>query len=187
MYVMQKKNLATFLLVFLSISFIAFIGITQILGIPLWWIFGFLKPLSIVPTPKLLVTVSPETPLSIGETITVTVINSSSRLPVKDAEVSVKKDGMHITLNTDSEGKASFEYFGAVTVVVAKKTGIESSTPVAIPKIPDAWVINTIVSLGSAVVGGVVGAFALHMFQQRRKKTEKRATRKAKRKETTKS
>ena len=170
---MQKKNLATFLLIFLSISFVVFIGISQILGIPLWWIFGFLKPMSIIPTPKLLVSVSPETPLSIGQMITVTVTNSSSQLPAKDAEVSVTKDGMHITLYTNSQGQASFEFFGAITVVTAKKTGIESSTPVAIPKMPDAWVMNTVVSLGSAIVGGVVGAFAMHMFQQRRKKTEK--------------
>ena len=170
MCAMQRKNVLTFFLVFLSVSFVAFIGISQILGIPLWWIFGFLKLGSIIPTPKLLVSISPDTPLSIGEMITVTVTNSSSQLPVEDAEISVSKDGMHITLYTDSQGQASFEYFGAITVVVAKKTGIESSTPVAIPKIPDAWVMKTVISLGSAVVGNVVGAFAVHLFQQRKKK-----------------
>lgn len=176
---MQKKSLATRLLVFLLIFFIVFIGVTQILGVPLWWIFGFLKPFSIGPPPsKLLVSISPETPLSIGEMMTVTVTNSSSQLPVEDAEVSVMKDGMQINLSTDSQGKASFEYFGAITVIVAKKTGIESSTPVAIPKIPDIWVINVGVSFASAVVSGIVGAFAIHVFQQRRKKTTRKPKRK---------
>ena len=181
---MQKKDIATFLLIFLLIHSIVFISLTQILGVPLWWIIKFFPLMNIAPPPKLLVIVSPQSPMSIGKTITVTVTNSSSQLPVEDAEVSVMKDGMHIILYTDSQGQASFEYFGAITVVRAKKTGIEPSTPVAIPKMPDAWVMNILVSFGSAAVGGVIGAFAMHMLQQRRKRTEKRVTRKAKRKKT---
>ena len=167
---MQKKRVVTFLLIFLLVFFVVFIGITQILGIPLWWIFGFLKPLSIVPQPKLLVTVSPETPLSIGERITVTVTNSSSQLPVNEAEVLVKKDGMEITLHTDSEGQAFFEYFGEVTVIIAQKTGIESSTPIAIPKLPDAWVRGALISLGSAVVSGIVSGYSANIFRERKRK-----------------
>jgi len=170
---MQKKNLVTFLLIFLLVFFVVFIGITQILGIPLWWIFGFLKPLSIIPQPKLLVTVSPETPLSVGERITVTVTNSSSQLPVNEAEVLLKKDGMEITLHTDSEGQAFFEYFGEVTVIIAQKTGIDSSTPIAIPKLPDAWVRGALISLGSAVVGGLVSGYGTHIFRERKGKTTK--------------
>lgn len=183
---MQKKNLVTFLLVFLLVSFVVFVGITQIVRIPLWWIFGFF-PMSIVTTPRLMVTVSPETPLSIGEMITVTVTNSSSQLPVEGAEVSVMKDGMELTLYTDSKGQAFFEYFGEVTVVMAQKTGIDSSRPVAIPKTPDIWVRNTFMSLGIAVVGGFVSGFSTYILQQRRGKTaEKKMTRKPKRKKTAK-
>lgn len=139
--------------------------------------------MSTVTTPRLLVTVSPETPLSIGEMLTVTVTNSSSRLPVQDAEVSVMKNGMKITLFTDFQGQAFFEYFGEVTVVVAQKTGIDSSRPVAIPKAPDIWVRNTFLSLGIAVVGGFVSGLSTYILQQRKgKTTKKRVTRKSKRK-----
>ena len=180
---MQKKNLVTVLSVFLLVSFVVFLGITQILGIPFWWTFGFIYSMSTVTAPRLLVTVSPETPLSIGEMITVTVTNSSSRLPVQDAEVSVMKNGMKITLFTDSQGQAFFEYFGEVTVVVARKTGIDSSRPVAIPKAPDIWVRNTFLSLGIAVVGGFVSGLSTYILQQRKgKTTKKRVTRKSKRK-----
>jgi len=184
---MQKKNLVTFLSVFLSVSSIVFIGITQILGIPFWWIFGSIYSGSIVTTPRLLVTVSPETPLSIGETITVAVTNSSSRLPVQNAEVSVMKNGMKITLSTDSQGQVFFEYFGEVTVVTAQKTGIDPSRPIAIPKTPDIWIRNAFLSLGIAILGGFVSGFSTYILQQRKRKTpKKKTTRKSKRKETAK-
>lgn len=180
---MQKKTLTTVFLIFFSVSFVMFIGVTQIFGVPLWWIFSSL-PMSIVQKPRLLVSVSPETPLTIGEMITVTVTNSSSQLPVEDAEVSVMKDGTYITtLYTDSTGQAFFEYFGEVTVVIASKTGIDSSMLISIPKGPVAWVRNTLLSLGIAVVGGFISGFTGYMFQKRKEKTTgKKITRKTKRK-----
>ncbi len=178
---MKRKTLATLFLIFLLVSFVVFIGVTQILGVPLWWIFGFMTPLSIVQLPKLLVTVSPETPLSIGEMITVTVINSSSQLPVEDAQVIVTKNGMSITLYTDSQGQATFEFFGEITVVVAHKTGIDSSTPVAIPKAPAQWVRDILWSLGIGIVAGVVSGFTRYTLQKR-ETTGKKVTRKTKRK-----
>lgn len=166
---MHKKDVVTFFLVFVLVFFVIFIGITQILGVPLWWIFRGVRPLSIVQPPKLIVEVSPDTPLNIGEIITVGVTNSSSKLPVESAEVSLTKDGMSITLYTDSQGKAYFEYFGEVTVVTAQKTGINPSTPVSIPKLPVGWIRNTSLSLGIAVVGGVVSGFTNHLLKQREK------------------
>jgi hypothetical protein len=157
----------------LLVFFLLFVSVTQILGVPLWWIVSFLKPFSVFPPPpKLQVAVSPETPRNVGEMITVTVTNSSSRLPVEDVEVSVMKDGMNITLHTDTNGQAFFEYFGEVTVIVAQKAGIEPSTPVSIPKLPDAWVRNTVVSFASGIVGGFIGGVIPYLLQ--RKKTRVR-------------
>jgi len=164
---MNKKRLTTFLIIFILVFFIIFVLITQILAVPLWWIFGFLHPLSVVGPSKLLVKVSPETPLNIGEKITVTVMNSSNQLPVEDAKVSAVKDSMNITIYTDSNGQASFEYFGEVTVIVAQKAGIDSSDPIAIPKTPDIWVTNTLISFGSAIFGSLITVFGTYIIQKR--------------------
>jgi len=181
---MQKKAWGTFFLIFLLVSFAVFIVITQILRVPLWWLFGFIVPLSTAQIPKLLVEVSPETPFSIGQMMTVTVTNSSSKLPVEDAQVTATKDGTSVTLYTDSQGQVSFEFFGEITVVVAHKTGIDSSSPVAIPKAPAQWVRDTLLSLVIAVVGGFVGGFTRHMLQKR-ETTRKTETGKSKRKRKT--
>lgn len=164
----MRKNLLMVVSVSLLVFFLLFVSATQVLGVPFWWIFGFLKPLSVIQLPKLQVAVSPETPMNIGEIIIVTVTNSSDKLPVEDAEISVMKDGISVTLFTEANGQASFEYFGEVTVIVAQKTGIESSTPISIPKLPDAWVRSTVVSLISAIVGGFVGGVISYLFQQKK-------------------
>ncbi len=105
--------------------------------------------------------------------ITVTVTNSSSQLPVEGAEVLVSKDGTYITtLYTDSEGEAFFDFFGEVTIVVAQKTGIDSSTPVAIPKAPAKWVRDIFISLGIAMVGGFVSGFTRHNMLQKREEED---------------
>jgi len=176
---MQKKNLASFLLVFIALSFILFIVITQILAIPLWWIFGFIHPLSSIGLPTLVVKVSPENPLIPNENITVTVTNSSSQLPVEDAEVTVQKDGTEITLYTDSNGQAFFPYFGEVTVITAQKSGFASSNIVAIPTEPIGWVLGVLSSLGTGIVSGLVVAFASEKLRKRKARiTKKKASRK---------
>jgi len=164
---MEKKRPLTILSVALLVSFTISIVATQVYGVPLWWIFGGFK-LSTVQLPKLVAKVSPETPLSIGEKITVTVTNSSSQLPVEGAEVSVIKDGMNIALHTDSNGQTIFEYFGEVSVVSAHKNGIDPSDPIAIPKMPDKWVRDTFGSLAIGVISGVVSGGTAYMLQRRK-------------------
>lgn len=166
---MEKKRLLTILSVALLVSFTMFIVATQISEVPLWWIFSGLKLLSTSPQlPKLVAKVSPETPLSIGERVTVTVTNSSSQSPVEGAEVSVIKDGMNISLKTDSNGQAFFEYFGEVSVVSAHKNGIDPSDPIAIPKMPDKWVRDTFGSLAIGVISGIVSGGTAYMLQRRK-------------------
>jgi len=165
----MRKNLLIVVSVSLLVFFLLFVSVTQILGVPFWWIFGSLKPFSVSPPPpELQVAVSPETPMNIGEIIIVTVTNSSDKLPVEDAEISVMKDGISVTLFTDANGQASFEYFGEVTVITAKKTGIESSTPVSIPKLPEAWIRSTIVSLASGIAGGFVSGIIPYLLQKKK-------------------
>jgi len=163
------------------VFFVVFLVVTQILAVPLWWIFGFMKSLSVVEMPKLLVKVSPETPLNIGEEITVTVTNSSSQLPVEDAEVSIMKDGTNITvIHTDSRGQAVCDYLGEVTIIVVQKTGFESSYPIPIPMMPDAWIRTLLISFGSGIVGGLITVFGTYMLRERKEEIGKITTRKRK-------
>lgn len=166
---LEKKRLLAILATFLIVSFLTFVFATQVIGIPLWWVFGGFKKLSIIQRPQLVVEVVPESPKSIGERINVTVTNSSSQLPVEGAKVSIMKDGMEVTLYTDLQGQTSFEFFGEVTIVIAEKTGIDPSTPVAIPKAPAKWVRDTQGSLVIGVISGIVGSIATHIFQRKKK------------------
>lgn len=177
---MKKKNLAlyftVFILTFLAVSFVA----TQILAIPLWWIFGFMHSLNVIGSATLQVTVTPETPLNINDRITVTAKNSSSQSPVEGAEVVATKDSQNVTVFTDSNGQTSFPYFGGVTVITVQKTGFNPSYPIAIPRMPDSWVMNLLISLGSAVVGGLITVFGTFMLRERKEKIGKIATRRRK-------
>ncbi len=177
---MKKKNLAVwftvFILIFLVVSFV----VTQILAIPLWWILNFGFRLSTIGQTTLLATVSPETPLNINDRITVTVKNSSSQLPVEGAEVVATKDSQNVTVYTDFNGQAFFPYFGEVTVITVQKTGFDSSYPVAIPQMPDAWVRNLLISLGSGIVGGLITVFGTFMLREKKENIGKIATRRRK-------
>lgn len=167
---MQKRKLEVIgiiLVVFMAIGFVAFLGITQVVGVPLWWTFRNLREMSVIGLPKLLIEVSPEAPMSIGDRITVTVTNSSSKLPVQHAEVDVSKDNMSFKFYTDSNGQTTFEYLGEVTVVQAQMDGIDPSSPVALPKVPDAWVRGTYISIiGGAIISGFFSALFTVMFQR---------------------
>lgn len=168
---MDKKRLVTVLTVFLLVSIAMFFIVTQVFGVPLWWIIRNIFPLSSVQPSKLLVTITPQTPSRIGDTVTVTVVNSSSRLPVEGAKVSLMKDGRHIfDYYTDSKGQAFVEYLGEVTCVKVSMTGFDSIIE-AIPNAPSRWVRDTYGSLGIAVVGGFVSGLTTYMFQKGKKKS----------------
>ncbi len=174
---MQKKTLeiiGIILVVFVAVGFVSFLGITQIVGVPLWWTFRNIHEMSVIGLTKLLIEVAPEAPMNIGDEITVTVTNSSSKLPVQDAEVDVIKDSMSFKFYTDSNGQATFEYLGEVTVVQAQMDGINPSQPVAIPKVPDTWVRETYISLiGGGVISGFFSALFGFMFERTLSKKHK--------------
>src|SRR4030043_90543 len=91
------------------VFFLVFIILTQVLGIPIWWVFRNIVSLSGMSTiSKFDVTVNPEVPTTINENIVVTVLNMSSKIPVENATVSVYKDSGFISdYYTDSYGKTS--------------------------------------------------------------------------------
>lgn len=170
---MKKNGLLTFIGVAVCIFLLVLVLLTQALGVPFWYIFH-LKKLQIIDNPYLVVEVSPASPLNIGEKVTVTVTNSSTNLPVENATVHITKDSINFEKYTDSNGKASFEFLGEVMVVYAEGTDINRSDYSAIPKAPDLWVRNYQISLvsafASAIVGGLVGAFATTLLQRKTKK-----------------
>lgn len=169
----EKKTLGIMLSVIIIISFAVFLGVTQVIGVPLWWIFSGVVELSGVGPPRLLIEVSPESPMNIGDKITATVTNSSSKLPVENAEVDVIHDSMNFKYYTDSNGQVVFEYLGEVTVAQAQMNGIGSSQYVALPKVPDVWVRGIYGAIGGAVASGFFGALFMFLFQKRQSKTTK--------------
>jgi hypothetical protein len=167
---MQKKKLISFLTVFIVVALVLFVVITQILAIPLWWIFGFMHPLSTIGLPTLVIKVSPENPLGrVPQNITLTVTNSSSQLPVENANVTVQEDGTKMTLYTDSNGQAVFLYLGEITIVSAQKSGFQSSNYAAIPSAPSSWVDGVYLSALIGIVSSFVGSFSSDILIQRRK------------------
>ena len=170
---MNKKKIAIILGVFIAVTFISFLGVTQVVGVPLWWIFSGFREMSSIAIPKLLIKVSPESPINIGERITVTVTNSSSKLPVENAEVDVTHDSMSFNYYTDFNGQTTFEYLGEVTVVQAQMNGIDPSQHVALPKVPDVWVRGIYEAVGGAVASGFFSALFTFLFMKRQPKTTK--------------
>jgi hypothetical protein len=167
---MQKKKLASFLTVYIVVALVLFVVITQILAIPLWWIFGFVTRLSTVGLPTLVLKVSPDNP-SPNENVIVTVTNSSSQLSVENANVTVQQSGTTMTLYTDSNGQVVFRYLGEITIVNAQKSGFQSSNYAAIPSAPHGWVNGVLSSIGASIVSGLVVAFASDRLTKRRAKT----------------
>lgn len=174
----KRSNLATYAAEFFAISFIIFLAVSQVLGVPLWWIFGNVNELSSVRTQwDFQVSVNPETPLVIGDNIEVTVKNMTDRLPVDNAEVTVRKDGASlISLQTDSKGQVSFEYPGEPTIITVEKEAFKNSMKV-IPKLPDAWVRDLSVS---GIIGPLIGAVITYRLAKRNEKATRKRSKPAK-------
>jgi hypothetical protein len=158
----------------LAVGLLVFVVATQILGVPLWWVFRNLVPLSgVSPDSKFKITVSPEVPAKIGDSVMIVVRNDSSNMPVANVKLSIKRDGNAIQdYYTDSNGQEEIEYLGEVTVITASKSGFKTVTE-AIPTIPDSWRRNENNSIISAVVGASI-EFVLGRIFTFKKNTRKR-------------
>ncbi len=167
---LNKKTLEVTFSTLIVVVFV-FLVSTQIFGIPLWWVFRGMVPLSIIQfESKFDVTINPEAPMNIGDKVTVTVRNASNNAPVANAKVSVKKDGTYIfDYYTDSNGQTDIEYVGEVTVIEVSKQGFKTLME-AIPHAPDKWVREQNYSIASGVIGGISGSVMTYLLPQKRKK-----------------
>jgi hypothetical protein len=165
---MDKKPVGISILSLVLVSFLVFIVVTQILGIPFWWLFRGIFPSSIIPlNSKFDVSVKPEAPINIGDSLVVTVKNVTDQMPVENAQVSVKKDGDLIAnYYTDSKGQTTAEYVGEVTIIEVSKDGFDSDIQ-AIPHAPDKWVRDQYWSIISGIITGVVVSFITYRFQNK--------------------
>jgi hypothetical protein len=87
------------------------------------------------------VEVNPTVPTTLGEIITVRVLDAANNTPIEQATVKVMKDTMDFTnVTTNAYGIATFEYPGATTIIYVSKDGYNDAPADVIPKIPDSWV-----------------------------------------------
>ncbi len=88
---------------------VVFLSLIIFFGVPLWWITP--KQLSVINTAGVNIQISPDTPKTFGQIVTITVTNSTDQTPVADIQVLVMPQGMGtVTLYTNSTGQASFQY-----------------------------------------------------------------------------
>jgi hypothetical protein len=81
-------NLLVLLFVVVLVGGAAFLVATLLQGVPMSWLQGQLKVLSVAQS-RFTVSVSPEVPATIRETVTVTVSDAQTSKPVEGALVSV--------------------------------------------------------------------------------------------------
>jgi hypothetical protein len=162
------KKLIALLASLIVVFFLVFIILTQILGVPLWWVFRNIVPLSGVSiSSKFDVTVNPDVPTTIGESITVTVRNMTSEIPVENATVSVYKDSGFINdYYTDNNGETSITYVGEVTVIKVNKEGFDGTVE-AIPQVPDKYVRDQNNAIIGGLVSGISSSILIVVLQQR--------------------
>jgi len=167
---MNRKIIGYSLAVFLVVGFFVFMASTQVLGIPLWWLSQNFVPLSIVPLESRFdITVNPEAPTNIGDSVLVTVLNASDQMPVEGAKVSIRKNGDHIhDYYTNASGQALVEYVGEVTIIKVSKTDFETVLE-AIPHAPAKWVRDQNNSIVGAIISGVIASVTTYTLQSKRK------------------
>lgn len=168
---MKRKTVGYIVAVLILIGFFAFLASTQVLGIPLWWVFRGLVPLSIVELEfRFNISINPEAPRNIGESVLVTVLNASNQMPVEGAKVSLRKNGDHIhDYYTNATGQTLVEYVGEVTIIEVSKTGFKTVIE-AIPNAPAKWVRDQNISLGIGVISAIVGSITTYILQNKRKR-----------------
>lgn len=168
---MDKKIIGYTLAIFVIVGFIVFMASTQVLGIPLWWVTRNFIPLSIVPLESTFdITVNPEAPTKIGDSVLVTVLNASDKMPVEGAKVSIRKNGDHIhDYYTNASGQALVEYVGEVTIIEVSKTDFETVLE-AIPHAPAKWVRDQYTSMVVGIISGVAPSVITYLLQNKRKR-----------------
>jgi hypothetical protein len=97
-------------------------------------------------------------PATLGQEVMVTVQDKQTGQPIGGATVSVSLNENHLVdLATNNGGQVSFEYPGETTIIVVSG-GNYTPEMAVIPRVPDAWILNTIMSLIAGVVSGLIVA-----------------------------
>jgi len=135
MAIRSRAELLTFLALFLLIFIVFFALFSQLLEVPLWWIFRGLPLLGTRAEP-LNVTVAPG-PYSVGDRILVTVRAAVGGYPVENASVAVYRNcELMYSVLTNSTGQAVIRYPGETTVIIVSKEGYLTGTRV-LPRDPE--------------------------------------------------
>ena len=166
----MKRKTITLIAVFFGLWLLVFVLITQVLGVPLWWIIRNIYPLETVPIEsRFNILISPEAPNYVGDSVIVTVLNASDQMPVEGAKVSTRKDGTFIfDYYTNIEGQTTIEYVGEVTIIEISKSDFKTAIE-AIPHAPAKWVRDQNIAMLVGAVGGVVGSLTTYMLSNIRK------------------
>jgi len=155
-------NALALVLVMICFAGVVFMVAATAQGVPINWLQRQI-PLNLAQA-RLSVSVSPEVPITKGQTITITVANAQTLQPVEGASVSISKDGAHlIDLMTDTNGRAQFEYPGETTIVLISKSDFATQMEV-LPKVPDEWLRAIPISLIVAVVADIIVALIMSRF-----------------------
>lgn len=172
---MDQKSVSTSILSFVLVFSLVFIVVTQLLGIPFWWLFAGVELSGIAPlNSKFDVTVNPESPFNIGDSVLVTVKNVTDQMPVENAQVSIKRDAdLIMSYHTDNNGQTTVEYVGEVTIIEVSKDGFDSQIQ-ALPHAPDKWVIDRYWSIISGIISGVAVFFITYRFQNKSTKRKRK-------------
>ena len=160
-------NLLVLAFVVILVGGAAFLVATVVQGVPISWLQGQLKVLSVAQS-RFTISVSPEVPATRGEMITVNVNDAQTLQPVEGASVSVSKDGAHLVdLTTDLSGRTQFEYPGETTIVVVSKSPDYASEMKVLPRVPDAWLQAVTNGLVVATISGVVSGVLVAWITRR--------------------
>ena len=121
----------------------------------------------IEPNSQFDVSVNPEAPINIGDKVTVLVIDTTTKLFVYNATISVYRDsGFTSDYYTDSNGKVTITYVGEVTVIKVNKDGYALSVQ-AIPQVPDKYVRDQNNAIIGGLISGIPSSILTVVLQQR--------------------
>jgi hypothetical protein len=138
------------------LGLVVFIGLTQAYGIPFWWLFSSIIPLSEVQPAMMTITVSPDNPSNLGQQEVVSVQDSGTRQPIAGVNVTIYYGGTSVfEVQTDRAGRATFSYAGSPTIIRLEKSGYTPMMRV-LPNAPEQWVNGSYYSLGGGVFAGIM-------------------------------
>lgn len=151
-----------------------YFGTSVALGAPVWWLLRDVHPLSGVQLPQLVMFLDPAAPTFTGEDVMVSVTSTPTGAAVSNATVTVIWEGSPVfKTSTNERGVATIKFAGEPTIIRAEKDGYQPAIAV-LPKVPAAWVRDSIIGFGSAVISGPVTALIAYRLGKRSKATKRK-------------